>query len=176
MAASPLGIQITSVRDQMVVFFASKIVLEDQSDITPQSTGKLPEVANGIIQMLRRQGIDRYRAYGWNFDAAFDAPGEESAAGLIASSFLNTTVLSKRAQVQALGAGVNIFFEQSSALCQLKLEPQQQDLNTPRLFAHINYHYELGDDDKPPDLDALRLAYHGLWGSFLELVGKLVQP
>ncbi len=173
---APLGIQITSVRDQMVVQFAGQIILEDQSDVIPPSSGKLPEVANGIIQMLRRQGIEHYRAYGWNFDVAFDAPGEESAAALISTSFLNTKFLSDRAQVTALGAGVNVFFEQSGALCQLKLEPRLGDLNTPRFFAHINYHYEMGENDSPPDLDGLRLAYHGLWGSFLEILGKLVKP
>ena len=168
--------QITSVRDQVVVVVGPKIVFEDRSDVIPPAASRLPDVVNGFVQIFRRQGLERYRAYGWNFDVAFDAPGEEPAASLIANSFLDARVLSDRAGIHPVGAGVRMFFEQSEARCDLRLESRHRDLNTPRFFAHINYHYELDPPGSPPDLDNLRVAYHGLWGSFVDLLTKLVKP
>ncbi len=171
----PVGLEITSVRDQIVIIIAGKLQFEDRSDRAPTAS-KLPEVVHGFVQMFRGQGIENYRAYGWNFDVTFDVPGDQPAATLIANTFLDTTVLKKRAQVNPSGAGIRVFFEHGQARCDLRLEPRQQDLNTPSIFAKINYHYELDPPTIPPDLNELRVSYHGLWGTFNDLLEKLVKP
>ena len=150
-STSPAGMpQITSVRDQMVVVIAGKIQFEDQSDAIPPATSKLAEVAHGFMQLFGQQALEKYRAYGWNFDVAFDAPGPQTAAAMIADTFLDASTLKKRAQITPTGAGIRVFFEQGAARCQLQLEPKQQDLNTPRFYAHINYHYEIDPPAMPP--------------------------
>jgi len=52
--------------------------------------------------LFGQQGLEKYRAYGWNFDVAFDAPGSQTAAAMIADTFLDASTLNKRARVTSL--------------------------------------------------------------------------
>jgi hypothetical protein len=165
------NVLITSVRDQIVVKLGPRIEFEDQSD-TPAGGGRLPDVATAVLNMV---AFETYRAYGWNFDVAFDAPGEESASALISHSFLNGKAFSERAQVSPLGASIFITFDQGTARCGLTLESLNRDLNTPRFHGHINYHYELQEGQALPSLDELRIMHNGLYGSFIELLDRLVR-
>lgn len=172
---TPLGLQITSVRDQIVVTLSQRIMFEDQSDIEPSSSGRFPDAVSGFLGMLTRQGITRFRAYGWNFECSFDAPGELPAAALIADTFLQAQPFKERAGISPKGAGLHVQFEQGQARCQLQLAPKNMDLNTQSLYSAINYHYDLSEGALLPDLGELRIAYHGLWGSFNDLLRKLVK-
>lgn len=175
----PMGPQIVSLRDQIVISLQPTISFQEQSDNIPPGPSRLPEIAAGFTAILERFGLSTYTAYGWNFEIAFDAPGDESAAKLITSVFVQEKTLLERANVKPIGAGVTLFFEQASARCMLKLEPRFSDLNTPRFWSTINYHYDLtlaDGSNRPPGAEELRIAYNGLWGSYLDLIAKLVKP
>jgi hypothetical protein len=168
--ANPAGsVTIISVRDQIVVRLGPRVEFEDQSE----SGGRLAEVVHSLLKLL---ALSEARAYGWNFELAFDAPGDEPAAQFLQETFINQKALKERLQAPGLGASFQIFFEQSSARCRLLLEPRNQDLNAPRFHSSINYHYELSPEQGLPELDDLRIMYSGLWGTYQELLDRMVRP
>ena len=169
----PQAFQITSLRDQVVITISgSKIQFQDQSDSTP-GTGKLPDIVQGFLELMRNQGVDRFRAYGINFDVAFDSRGDQTAAEVIADRFLKRDVLSRRGDINVAQAGVRLFFTHGDANCDLKIEPRQGKLESPRFFAHINYNFVLADGTMPP-AGELKTKYHGLWPQFTELLENLL--
>ena len=173
----PIQVEITSIKDQVLARIAGgKFVFEDKSDSVP-GTDRLPDIVYGFVTLLRDQGVTAFRAYGLNFDVAFDARGEAPASEIIAERYLNRDALSSKGGISIRGAGLRLFFEHSSgARCDLKVEPREGEVTSPQFFAHINYHYDLPDQTMPP-LETLKTTYHGLWPQFMELLEKLfVRP
>ena len=169
----PIQVEITSLKDQVLVRIAGgKYVFEDKSDAAPV-TGRLPDIVYGFVSLLRDQGVNVFRAYGFNFDVAFDARGDAPASEVIADRYLNRDALSSRGNISVRGAGLRLFFDHSSgARCDLKVEPRLGEVNSPTFFAHINYHYDSPEGAMPP-LETLKTAYLGLWPQFVELLDKL---
>lgn len=169
----PSVLEITSLRDQVVVNIAgSKLQFLDKSDDTP-GTGRLPNIVHGFLGLLQKQGLARFRAYGINFDVAFDVKGDQSAAETIAERYINKDALSQRAQIDVRGAGLQLWFPHVDAMCNLKLEPRLGKMDAPRFYVHINYHFELPNETMPP-LDELKTKYHGLWPQFTEMLETLL--
>lgn len=170
------GLQITSLRDQVVVtIVGSKLLFQDKSDDMPV-TGRLPKVVQGFLKLLKNQGLESFSAYGINFDVAFDAKGDQAASEIIADRYLNKEALSKRGQIGIRGAGMRLYFTHSDAICDMSIEPRQGKVDSPRFFAHINYHFDLPDNTMPPP-DELRTRYQGMWPQFTELLeGLFVKP
>lgn len=169
----PLAIEVTSIRDQILVRMAEgKIIFLDQSDDEP-GKGKLPDIVYGFLAILSQQGLDRFNAYGINFKVAFDARGDRAASEVVAERYVNSDALSRHG-ITAQGAGIRLFFQHATgAKCNLLIEPKQNEPNSPRFYANINYHYELPDGVMPP-IDQLKTTYHGLWPQFIEQLGKLL--
>ena len=169
---TPAGIEITSIKDQAVITVTEgKILFLDQSGKEPV-LHRLPEIAHGFMSILRQQGVDQLRAYGLNFDVAFDCREYPTAGQAIADRFVNTEAIQKRGGMAVGGAGLKLFFDHAEAHCLLNIEPRFEKAETAVFFAHINYHYEL--DGPMPPLDELKLKYHGLWGHYKELLERLV--
>lgn len=169
---TPAGIVIASIKDQTVITVTEgKIQFQDQSGKEPVEH-RLPEIVDGFMAILRQKGIDSIRAYGLNFDVAFDCRGYPTAGQALADLFLNMEAIQKKSDVSVEGAGFKLFFNHAEARCLLNVEPRFEEVATARLFAHINYHY--GVDGPMPPLDGLKLKYHGLWGHYRELLERLI--
>lgn len=169
---TPSGVQIASIKDQAVITVAEgKIQFQDQSGREPVQQ-RLPEIADGFMSVLRQQGIDKIRAYGLNFDVAFDCRDYPTAGQVIADRFVNTEAVQKKGGIGIVGAGLKLFFDHAEARCLLNIEPRLEEVKTARLYAHINYHYAV--DGPMPSLDDLKLRYHGLWSHYKELLERLV--
>lgn len=167
------GVQLTSLRDQVVVTIAGgKLQFEDKSDEMPV-TGKLPNIVDGFLTLLRNQGVEKLRAYGFNFDVAFDAPGDQAASEVLAERYIDKEALLRKGQLDVRGAGMRLYFPHGDAQCDMKIEPRGGQVDSPRFFAHINYHFELAEMTMPP-VDELRTKYQGLWPHFMDLLEALV--
>lgn len=169
-------VEIASIKDQVVIRLeAGKFIFRDESDDWPRIS-RLPEVVYRFLDMLQKQeqGITEFRAYGFNFDVAFDVRGDETAAEVIADRYVNKEALSEKGNIRLQGAALRLFFDYATgAKCDLRIEPRGNKLDSPRFFAHINYHYELQDRQMPP-LETVKTAYLGLWPTFTELLEKLL--
>jgi len=165
--------QLLSLREQvLVVIGGGSLVFEDRSaDIPPK--GRLAEIVSGFGALLSGKGLSEFRAYGFNFEVAFDAPGEHPAAFLILDRFIKTDKLKERGNIEPDGGGVRLYFSSGGARCDLRLEPRENQPNSPRFFGKINYHYEL-PDGKLPSADVLQSDFHGKWGIFTELLDRLM--
>ena len=172
----PSVLEITSMRDQVVITISGgKVQFQDKSDETPGSS-RLPRIVYDFLGLLQKQGLSRYRAYGINFDVAFDARGDQSAAEVIADRYVNKDALSQKGQVNVRGAGLQLWFNHVDAVCDLKVEPRLGKMDAPRFYAHINYHFELPDETMPP-IDEFKTKYHGLWPQYIEMLETLfVRP
>lgn len=169
---TPAGIEITSIKDQAVITVTEgKIQFLDQSGREPVEH-RLPEIANGFMGVLGQQGIDKIKAYGLNFDVAFDCRSYPTAGQAIADLFVDTEAIQKKSDINVGGAGLKLFFDHAEAHCLLNIEPRLEEVTAARLYAHINYHYDL--DGPMPSLDDLKLRYHGLWSHYKELLERLV--
>ena len=169
----PAQVQITSLRDQVIVtIMGGKFLFEDKSDVLP-GTHRLPEIVDGFLNLLRKQGVDRFRAYGINFTVEFDSRGDQAVSEIIAERYLNRKALSEKGQIAVLGAGIRLFFQHVDAMCDMKIEPRKGKVDSPRFFAHINYNFDLPDETMPP-LQDLMTKYLGLWPQFTQLLDTLV--
>ena len=175
-AGQPSHIEITSMRDQVIITISGgKVQFQDKSEKTPGSS-RLPTIVYGFLDLLQKQGLTRYRAYGINFDVAFDAKGDQSASEVIAEKYVNKDALSQKGQINVRGAGLQLWFNHVDAVCDLKVEPRLGKMDAPRFYAHINYHFELPDETMPP-IDEFKTKYHGLWPQYIEMLETLfVRP
>jgi hypothetical protein len=165
--------QFSSLKDQTAIVLAGgKVDFQDQSGEEP-TRHRLPEIVHGFLNILRRQGLDAYRAYGFNFEVTFDCRDYQTAAESISDQYVNFKALQDRAGIDVRGAGVKLFFDHSESHCRLVIEPRLQDVSTPVVFASVNYHYDLDGADVP-SLDDLSIKYHGQWTHFRELLEKLM--
>ncbi len=168
----PVQVEITSVRDQLVIVIAGdKFVFSDKSDVEPLSD-KLPSLVHNYLALLLKQGVDKFRAYGVNYTIAFDSRGDQTAAELLAERFVKKEAISTRGSIDVGGAGLRFYFGHSGARCDMQIEPRGGKVDAPRIFAKINYHFELPDQQIPP-LDDLRVAYQGLYPVFVTLLERL---
>ena len=168
----PSVIEITSMRDQVVITISGgKVQFQDKSDKTPGSS-RLPTIVYGFLDLLKKQGLSSYRAYGINFDVAFDAKGDQSASEVIAERYVNKDALSQKGQIGVRGAGLRLWFTHVDATCDLKVEPRLGKIDAPRFFAHINYHFELPNETMPP-VDEFTTKYLGLWPQYIEMLETL---
>lgn len=169
----PIQIEITSLRDQILIRLVdNKFIFEDKSDDSP-ATGKLPEAVYKFISMLNEQDAAKFRAYGLNFKVEFDARGDSSASEIIAERYVNVNAISERGGISVQGAGLRLYYEHSNgAKCELKVEPRLGAADAPRFFAQVNYHFDLAGGDMPP-LDAMKTSYLGLLPQFEDLLDKL---
>jgi len=167
-------LQFTSLKDQTaIVVVGGKIQFQDESGGEP-TKHRLPEIVQGFLSILRGQGLDSFKAYGFNFEVTFDVREYPTAAESIADQFINSKALKDRAELDISGAGVKLFFDHSGGRCRLVIEPRLQEVTTPVVFATINYHYDLEGEDLPT-LDELRVKYAGQWTHFKEqILGKLM--
>ena len=172
----PSVVEIASMRDQVVITMSGgKVQFQDKSDNTPGSS-RLPTIVYGFLGLLQKQGLSRYRAYGINFDVAFDAKGDQPASEVIAERYVNKDALSQKGQINVRGAGVQLWYNHVDAICELKVEPRLGKMDAPRFYAHINYHFELPDETMPP-IDEFKTKYHGLWPQYIEMLETLfVRP
>ncbi len=168
--------QLTSLREQVLVSVGrGRFVFEDQSDSIPPKA-RLAEIVQGFISLLASKGVAEYRGYGFNFDIAFDAPGDSPASQLIMERFVNADQISRRGGIAPVGSGLRLYFGMAEAKCDLRIEPRENRTNSPRFFAHINYHYDLPEGNFPA-ADALRSDFQGKWGVYTDLMERLlVQP
>ncbi len=80
----------------------------------------------------------------------------------------------KRGQLSDVtGAGLRLFFNSANAQCNLRLEPRENRPNAARIFAAINYHYEVGESGLP-GVDIMRSDFLGKWGMFNQLLEGLM--
>jgi hypothetical protein len=165
--------QLTSLREQILVIMSGgRLVFEDQSDAIPPKV-RLAEIVEGFVQLFASKGISQYRAYGFNFDIAFDARGDSPAAQLIMERFVRADQLSQRGNICPDGSGLRLYFGTGEARCDLRIEPLENKVNSPRYFSHINYHYDL-PTGQFPQLDILRSDFQGKWGLFVDLLERLL--
>lgn len=166
--------QITSVREQVVIFLAAggTMVFEDQSDAMPPK-GELAMVVGRFIEMIRSKGVTDYRAYGFNFDLLFDARNDVPAARNILDRYVTADRLSDRGITSLEGAGLRLYFTRGDAKCDLRIEPKEQERESFRYYAHINYHYELPDRKFPP-LDRIQSDFMGKWELFEQDLERLL--
>lgn len=166
-------IQVTSVRDQVVVLLAGgRLLFEDQSDgLTPRS--KLAEVVDSFVRLVGPKGIERFRAYGFNFDVTFDASGDSPAAKTIMQRYVKADLLADMQIRELGGAGLRLYFKEGEATCDLRIEPAESKVEAVRYFAHINYHYKL-DDGMFPQLEQVRSDFPGKWALFTQLLERLL--
>ena len=168
----PSVLELTSMRDQVVITISGgKVQFQDKSDDQPGSS-RLPRIVYDFLGLLQKQGLSRYRAYGINFDVAFDAKGDQSAAEIIAERYVNKDALSQKGQINVRGAGLQLWFNHVDAVCDLKVEPRLGKIDAPRFYAHINYHFELPDETMPP-FDEFKTKYHGLWPQYTDMLETL---
>lgn len=166
--------QLTSLREQVVVaIIGNHLVFEDQSG-EGQPKPRLPEIVEGFVGLLQQKGISRFIAYGFNFDIAFDASGDAPAAQVIRDRFVKADKLSQRGLQNVEGAGLRLYYRSSEAKCELRIEPLGNQSDTFRFFAHINYHYELSEDQSIPALDTLRSDFLGKWSLFTQDLERLL--
>lgn len=166
-------LQITSVRDQVVITVqGGRFTFDDKSDSKP-GEARLPDIVHRFVGLLQAQNVDRFRAWGLNFDVAFDSRGDEVPSKVIADRFVDQGKLQQRGQMTVRGAGLRLYFDHADALCEMNLEPRFGKWDAPKFFAHINYHYELPDGQMPA-LDDLQLKYKGLYSVFIDLLGRLL--
>lgn len=169
----PLQIDITSLRDQILIrLVQDRYIFEDKSDDKPGG-GRLPEVVYAFVKMLSEQNADTFKAYGLNFTVTFDAKGDGSASEVVAQRYLKLDALQERGGINVRGAGVQLYYDHTSgAKCNLRVEPRLGEVESPTFFAHGNYHFDLPDLKMPP-AETMKTTYLGLWPQFLELLEKL---
>lgn len=169
----PQRMQLMSLREQvMVVVGGGSLIFADQSaDMPPK--GRLSEIVTAFAALLATKGLTEYRAYGYNFEVAFDAPGEHPAAYLLLDRFVRADQLKERMNIEPDGAGLRLYYPSGGARCDLRLEPRESKPNSPRFFARINYHYEL-PEGKLPAADVLHSDFHGKWAMFVEQLERLL--
>jgi hypothetical protein len=168
--------QLMSLRDQVrVLIGGGSFVFEDQSDAVPPRL-RLPDIVQGFIALFASKGLSQFRAYGFNFDVAFDASGDLPAAEMILERFINSEQLHRHGGIMPHGAGLRLYFSKGEASCDLRIEPRENKVDSPRFFSHINYHYDL-PDGQFPQADVLKGDFQGKWGIFVDLLERmLLQP
>ncbi len=164
---------LTSLREQVLVSVGGgSFIFEDQSaEIPPKA--RLAEIVDGFIRLFVSKGMSQFRAYGFNFDLEFDSRGDLPASQQITERFVRSDQLTRRGNVSLLGSGLRLYFNVGEAKCDLRIEPKGNDVNSPRYFSHINYHYELPSGDFPTQ-DVLRSDFQGKWGVFVDLLDRLL--
>jgi hypothetical protein len=169
-------IQITSLREQMVMVMnagAGQLIIEDKSaEWAPR--GRVSEVVNGLVSLFNAKGVAKFRAYGFNFHVAFDVPGDRLSGQFLAEKFINVQRIQERGDIEVGGGGLRLYFNSGSAVCDFRLEPHENRPNAPRLFASINYNYELEEGNLPAG-DVLRSDFLGKWNVFTQFLEALVQ-
>ena len=165
--------QLTSLRKQVqVALGGGQFVFEDRSGDF-EVRGELADIAAQFIGLLASKGITQYKAYGFNFHLAFDAPGELLAAELLKDRFINAAALETRGLTNLRGAGLRLFFPVGGALCSLRLEPREHNPNSPRFFCHANYNYEL-NESALPETGLLKSDFVGKWQMLLDLLKTMI--
>jgi len=168
--------QLMSLRDQIKVSIGGgRFIFEDESNDVPPRL-RLPDVVQAFIRLFATKGVTEFRAYGFNFDIAFDASGDSPAAQVILERFVKSEQLERRGGITPQGSGLRLYFSMGEASCDLRIEPHENKVNSPRFFSHINYHYDL-PDGQFPQADALKADFQGKWGIFEDLLERLLlQP
>jgi len=165
--------QITSLREQVRVSIGGgRFAFEDRSGHSPPK-GRLAQIASEFVKLFSTKGIDSYRAYGFNFDVAFDAPGTSLAARMVMDKFVKVDELNTRGGITLGGAGLRLYFDTSEAKCDLRIEPRESNPSASRFFSHINYHYDLAGKQFPA-VDTLKSDFPGKWNVFIDLVERLL--
>jgi hypothetical protein len=173
MAPPPIQqMRLVSLREQVVANLGGgAFIFSDQSaDIPPKA--RLAEVVEAFLRLMASKGA-AYRAYGFNFEVAFDSPGDTTAAELVLGRFIKTDAISKRVSMEPKGAGLRLYFDMANAICNLQLDPRLEEVNAPRFYAKINYHYEL-PEGALPQADVLKSDFQGKWGIFIDLLERLL--
>ena len=167
--------QITSLREQVRVSIGGgRFIFEDRSGDPPK--GRLAEITSDFVRLFSSKGVDVFRAYGFNFQIAFDAPGPALAAALVMERFVKADELKRRGSISLNGAGLRLYFDAAEAKCDLRIEPRESDPTAPRFFSHVNYNYDLAGKHFPP-VDTLKSDFLGKWNVFTDLVERLlVEP
>lgn len=165
--------QITSLREQVrVAIGGGRFAFEDRSGHSPPKA-RLAEIASEFVKLFSTKGIDVHRAYGFNFDVAFDAPGALLAARLVMDRFVKVEELKRLGGIALKGAGLRLYFDTSEATCDLRIEPKESSPSSPRFFSHINYHYDLAGKQFP-SIDDLKSDFLGKWNVFTDLIERLL--
>jgi hypothetical protein len=165
--------QLTSLRKQIkIALGGGQFVFEDGSGLF-EARGELVDIANKFLQLLSSKGVTHFKAYGFNFHLAFDAPGQSSAAELLKDRFLDVRALSNHGLPELNGAGLTLYFPSAGSLCSLRLEPREKAPNSPRFFCHANYNYEL-DGTSLPEPDLLKSDFLGKWMMLLDLLRNMI--
>ena len=165
--------QLTSLREQVrVILLGGQFIFEDRSaDLPPRA--RLPEIVDQFVRLFASKGVSQFRAYGFNFDVAFDAPGSSLAAQLVMERFLKPDEFSRRASITLKGAGLRLYFSCGEANCDLRIEPRENKLDAPMSFSHINYHYDLAGVQFPAQ-DLLKSDFLGKWTVFTDTLSRLL--
>ncbi len=174
-AALASQLQIMSMREQVVVQISgNQLVFHDHSGDTSPSA-RLPDIVQAFVELFRSKGV-QFKAYGYNFAMAFDAPGDSSAAVAILERFTDAKAI-RQANISPLGAGLRLYFEEGKALSTLLLEPRIEGqllaTTSPRFFASINYHYDLTASAVALE-DTLKSDFLGKWQIFTGLLERLL--
>jgi hypothetical protein len=170
---TPLAMQITSLREQAVVTLeAPRIIFQDQSANIPPKL-QLAEIASNFINLIGEKGINRFKAYGFNFDVVFDAKGESPAATTIMERFVKADQVNERGSVSLAGAGVRLYFPAEPATCELRIEPHENRVDSVQYFSHVNYNYEL-DGASFPSPETVKSDFGGKWNIFTQLLERLL--
>ena len=163
---------LTSLREQtVIVLTGNRLIFQDQSGISPPKP-RLAEIVSGFANLLRDR--THFIAYGFNFDIAFDSKDDAPAAEIVLGRFIRADRLAERGLDNLKGAGLRLYYDSSQAKCDLRIEPLENRRDAARFYAHINFHYELGDDDEIPDLATLRSDFAGKFQTFKDDLERLV--
>lgn len=173
MAPPPIqATRLVSLREQVVVQIGGNaFIFSDQSaDVPPKP--KLPEIAESFLRLFASRGMT-YRSYGINFEVAFDAAGEGTAAETVLSRFVKSDSVAKKVSQTPTGAGIRLFFDMTTSTCNLQIDPRMEQVNSPRFYAKVNYNYDLADGTFP-SADVVKSDFHGKWGVFTDLLDRLL--
>ena len=165
---------ITSLREQIVLVLnpAGQIIIEDKSANIPPK-GRVADIVNDLVVLFAARGLSKFRAYGFNFHVSFDTPGERLAGEFLAQNFLQVERIQQKGAIQIGGAGLRLYFDFANATCDFRLEPRQNRPNEPKLFAAINYNYDVEESGLPTG-EIIRSDFLGKWTTFQQLLEGLM--
>jgi hypothetical protein len=164
--------RLVSLREQVVVQIGGNAFIFSDLSADKPPKARLPEITESFLRLFASKGI-QYRGYGFNFEVAFDAPGEGTAAQVLLNRFVKADSVSRKLGSSPVGAGLRLYFEMTNAICNIQIDPRREDLNSPRFYAKANYTYDLTQGSIPP-ADMLKSDFHGKWATFTDWLDRLL--
>lgn len=174
MAPSPINLaRITSLIDQVDVRIGQgRIQISDRSSYQP-GTDRFTTIIHGLSSLLVDTSNVNYRAFGWNYEVAFELPFvDRLPAEVIADRFINQEELRRKANLDIAGGAIRFFYRKGTGLCYLHLEPRQNKLDAGLYFAHVNVHFEI--KGRLPDQEDLERSFKSEYDDFLNIVSSIL--